>query len=66
MQKEPANEKNLEKDEKMRRRRVMENFYGKLFHYNRLIGMAKQEWRLSTDGVVKALQYNIKEKGFMA
>jgi hypothetical protein len=28
--------------------------------------MAKLEWLLSTDGVVKALQYNVKEKGFMA
>jgi hypothetical protein len=52
MQKEPASEKNLEKDEKMRRRRVMENFYGKSYHYNRFIGMAKQEWLLSTNGVV--------------
>jgi uncharacterized protein YhdP len=28
--------------------------------------MAKQEWLLSTDGVVKALRYDVKEKGFMA
>jgi hypothetical protein len=52
-QKEPASEKNLEKDEKMRSRSVMENFYGKLYHYNRLIGMTKQEWLLSSDGVVR-------------
>jgi hypothetical protein len=55
MQKEPPSEKNLEKDEKMRRRRVMENFYGKSYHYNRVIEMAKKEWLLSTDGAVKAL-----------
>jgi hypothetical protein len=53
-QKELHTEKNLEKDEKMRRRRVMENYYGKLFHYKRVIEMAKKEWLLSTDGVVKA------------
>jgi hypothetical protein len=66
MQKEPPSERNLEKDEKMRRRRVMENFYGKSLHYNRQMEMAKKEWLLSTDGAVKALQSNIKEKGFVA
>jgi hypothetical protein len=39
----------------MRRRKVMENFYGKLFLYKRMIEMAKEEWLLSTDGVVEAL-----------
>jgi hypothetical protein len=61
MQKELPSEKNLEKDEKMRRRRVMKNFYGKSFHYSRVIEMAKKEWLLSTDGVAKALQYDVKE-----
>jgi hypothetical protein len=28
--------------------------------------MVKKEWLLSSDGVVKALQYNIKEQGFVA
>jgi hypothetical protein len=66
MQKEPHIEKNLEKDEKMRKRKVVENFYGKLFLYKRTIEMAKKEWLLSSDGVVKALQYDMKEKGFVA
>jgi hypothetical protein len=65
-QKELDSEKNLEKDEKMRRRRVTENFNGKLYHYKRIIEMTKKEWLLSGDGVVKALQYDIKEKGFVA
>jgi hypothetical protein len=66
MQKEPAAKKNLEKDEKMRRRRVMDNYYGKLSQYKSAFEMAKKEWKLSTDGVVRALQYNMKEKGFVA
>jgi hypothetical protein len=66
IQKEPHIEKNLEKDEKMRQRRVMENYYGKFFHCKRVIEMAKREWLLSTDGVVKALRYDMKEKGFVA
>jgi hypothetical protein len=28
--------------------------------------MTKKEWLLSTDGVVRALQYDMKEKGFGA
>ena len=36
------------------------------YHYNRVMEMAKQEWLLSTDGVVTALRYDIKEKGFVA
>jgi hypothetical protein len=43
MQKEPLSEKNVEKDEKMRRRRVMEDFYRKLYNYNRVMEVAKQE-----------------------
>jgi hypothetical protein len=43
MQKEPPIEKNLERDKKMRRRRAMEDFYGKSYHYNRVIEMAKRE-----------------------
>jgi hypothetical protein len=66
IQNEPHTKKNLEKDEKMRRRRVMENYYGKYFHYKRVIEMVKKEWLLSTDGVVKALRYDMKEKGFVA
>jgi ribosomal protein L2 len=67
MQKEQHTKKNLEKDEKMWRKRVtMENYYGKYLHYKRVIEMAKREWLISTDGVVKALRYNTKEKGFVA
>jgi hypothetical protein len=66
MQKEPAAKKNLEKDEKMRRRRVMNNYYGKLSQYKSAFEMAKKEWKLSTDGVVRALRYIMKEKGFAA
>jgi hypothetical protein len=55
MQKKPAAEKNLEKDEKMRQRRVMDNYYGKLCQYKSAFEMAKKEWKLSTDGVVRAL-----------
>jgi hypothetical protein len=66
IQKEPHTKKNLEKDEKMKRRGVMENYHGKFFHYKRVIEMAKKEWLISTDGVVKALQYHMKEKGFVA
>jgi prophage antirepressor-like protein len=40
----------------------MEDFYGKSSHYNRVIEIAKEEWLLSTDGVVKALQYDNKRK----
>jgi ribosomal protein L2 len=50
----------------MRRRKVMEDFYGKQYHYKRVMELAKQEWLLSSDGVVKALQYDVKEKGFVA
>jgi hypothetical protein len=46
----------------MRRSEVMENFHGKLFLYKRTIEMVKKEWLSSTDGVVKALQYD-KRKG---
>ena len=66
MQKEPPRERNSEKDEKMRRRRVMDNYYGKLCQYKSAFEMAKKEWKLSTDGVARALQYNMKEKGFAA
>jgi hypothetical protein len=66
MQNEPASKQNLDKDEKMRRRRVMENFYGKSYKYKKCIEAAKKEWLLSTDGVVKALRYDMKEKEFMA
>jgi hypothetical protein len=66
MQKEPAAEKNLEKDEKIRRRRVEENYYRKLCQYKSAFEMAKKEWKLSTDGVVRALRYDMKEKGFAA
>jgi hypothetical protein len=55
MQKEPPSEKTLEKDEKKSRRRVMQDFYRKQYHYNIVMEMAKQEWLLSTNGVVKAL-----------
>jgi hypothetical protein len=55
MQKEPHTKKNLETDEKLRRRRVMENYYGKLYQYQSGIEMVKKEWLLSTDGVVRAL-----------
>jgi hypothetical protein len=43
MEKEPLSERNLEKDEKMRRRRVMEDFYGKQYHYKRVMEVAKQK-----------------------
>jgi hypothetical protein len=55
MQKEPHTKKNLENDEKMRRRKVMENYYGKYWRYKSAIEMAKKEWLISTDGVVRAL-----------
>jgi hypothetical protein len=47
MQKEPAGEKNLEKDEKMRRRRVMDNYYGTLSQYKSAFEMAKKEWNFN-------------------
>jgi hypothetical protein len=43
MQKEPYTKKTLEKDEKMRRRRVMENYYGKYWQYKSKMDMAKKE-----------------------
>jgi hypothetical protein len=64
MQKETAAQKNLEKDEKIRRRRVEENYYRLLCQYKSAFQMAKKEWKLSTDGVVQALRYDMKEKGF--
>ena len=56
MQKEPAAQKNLEKDEKIRRKRVEENYNRKLCQYKSAFEMAKKEWKLSTDGVVRALR----------
>jgi hypothetical protein len=66
MQKEPAAQKNLKKDEKIRRRRVEENYYRLLCQYKSAFEMAKKEWKLSTDGVVRALQHDMKEKEFAA
>ncbi|MCK7501245.1 MAG: hypothetical protein MZW92_72380 [Comamonadaceae bacterium] len=66
MQKEPATQKNLELDEKIRRRRVEANYYITVCQYRRAFEMAKKEWKLSTDGVVRALRYDMKEKGFAA
>jgi hypothetical protein len=66
MQKEPVSQKNLELDEKIRRRRVEENYYTLLRQYRSAFETAKKEWKLSTDGVVRALQYDMKEKGSAA
>jgi hypothetical protein len=44
----------------------LEQFTLKRKRYEALIKLAKEEWLLSTDGVVKALRYNAKEKQFVA
>ena len=41
-------------------------FMHKREKYDMLIKLAKQEWMLSTDGVVKALRYRAKDKQFVA
>jgi hypothetical protein len=55
MQKEPAAQNNFEKDEKIRRRRVEEHYYRLLCQYKSAFETAKKVWKLSTDGVVRAL-----------
>jgi hypothetical protein len=39
----------------MRKRGVMKNYYGNYWQYKSKIEMAKKEWLISTDGVVKDL-----------
>jgi hypothetical protein len=54
------------KEEKIQSELELHNFYEKKQRYKKVIELAKEEWMLSTDGVVKALRYNGKEKHFVA
>jgi hypothetical protein len=44
----------------------LEKFHLNRKRYEMIIKLAKEEWLLSTDGVVKALHYNAKEQQFVA
>jgi hypothetical protein len=63
---ESPREKNLSTEERRKRQKDMEMFYGKHYHYKRVMEEAKKEWMLSTDGVVSALRYDSEKKRFMA
>jgi hypothetical protein len=52
--------------EKQRSTAALQEFYQNKEKYKKVIQLAKEEWMLSTDGVVKALCFNAKEKQFMA
>jgi hypothetical protein len=52
--------------EKQRSTAALQEFYQNKDKYKKVIQLAKEEWMLSTDGVVKALRFNAKEKQFMA
>jgi len=53
------------RDKKMKNELSLK-FMHKREKYDMLIKLAKQEWMLSTDGVVKALRYRAKDKQFVA
>jgi hypothetical protein len=61
-----VHEKNLDKEEKQKREQDVKEFYERNYRYKRTMEAAKNEWLLSTDGVVNALRYDIKEKQFTA
>jgi hypothetical protein len=54
------------KEEKKQWVKKMSNYYYTKKKYETVIELAKQEWLLSTDGIVKALRYRAKDKQFVA
>jgi hypothetical protein len=62
----PSNKKQWNKEEREERAKKYSEFLMQDERYAKVIQLAKEEWLLSTDGVVKALRYNAKEKEFVA
>jgi hypothetical protein len=60
-------EQSLRRDmDKKKRKRVMKDFQFKTKKYEKVIELAKDDWLVSTDGVVNALHCNPKQKQFVA
>ena len=64
--KKPVHKKQWNKAEINERKMIMAKFAFKNEKYEKVIKLAKEEWLLSTDGVVKALRYKAKDKQFVA
>ena len=62
----PVHKKQWNKAEHREKAKIVANFQFKNEKYEKVIKLAKEEWLLSTDGVVKALCYNAKDKQFVA
>jgi hypothetical protein len=62
----PVHKKQWNSEEKNKRGQFMAQFAFKKEKYENVIKLAKEEWLLSTDGVVKALRYKAKHKQFVA
>ena len=63
--KKPGNNKHRNRAEMFERRKKFVEFAMNNEKYAKIIQLAKEEWLLSTDGVVKALHYKAKEKEFV-
>jgi hypothetical protein len=64
-QKSGSKRKWTKEDRSIRKKQIFEDLY-KEKQYKTLFELAKQEWLLSTDGIVKGLRYNVKDKKFVA
>jgi hypothetical protein len=53
-------------EDKSQKARCYNQYQEKKQKYERVMKLAKEEWLLSTDGVVKALRYRAKDKQFVA
>jgi hypothetical protein len=62
----PVNRKEWSKEEKKKRAKKLDDSLFMSEKYKKVFELAKEEWLLSTDGVVKALRYKTKEKLFVA
>jgi hypothetical protein len=67
LQNNPVQNKNLNKfKQKKAKATMIAKFCDTNDKYRRLIQLGKEDWLLSTDGVVMALHYNVKDKHFVA
>jgi hypothetical protein len=56
----------VEKYDERQKRLFLYGVYAKERKHEMVIKLAKEEWILSTDGVVKALRYRAKDEQFVA
>jgi hypothetical protein len=65
-QTKPVGKKQWSSEEKLERNKKLAEMHFQDEKYKKIIKIATEDWKLSTDGVVHALYYNAKDKVFVA